>query len=295
MEQQMTVLDRLVALYPQAKKTTLREMVAGRRVRLNGELVKSLKQAVGDADKFEVVDASGVTTKMKLFAGGLELVHADPQVLVVDKPSGLLTATDPSEKRPTVLKILTSHFQDKNSKNQIHLIHRLDRDASGLLVLARTAEAYRSLKEQFFEHTITRRYDVIVHGIPKKKDGRLENLIVEDEKTGAMQVITDMKKGKLAILDYVTVQTNVAKDLAHLQCTLYTGRKHQIRVQLKTMGHAVLGDKIYGVPGADTEAPGRLALHASHLTFKHPGSGGGRKEVSFDSQMPGAFAHLMRD
>jgi RluA family pseudouridine synthase len=294
MNENTTVMDRLAALYPQAKKTTLREMVAGRRVRVNGELVKSLKQAVGKGDTFEVVDAAGVTTRAKTLAEGLQLVHSDADVVIVDKPSGLLTATDPKEQRPTVLKILTTYFQLRNAKNQVHLVHRLDRDASGLLVLARNADAYHALKLQFFEHTITRRYDVIVHGIPKKKEGRLENLLMEDEKSGVMRVVTDMKKGKLAILDYVTVQTNEAKKLAHLLCTLYTGRKHQIRLQLKTIGHAALGDRIYGVPGADTEAPGRLALHASHLTFKHPGTGGGKKQVSFDSQMPGAFAHLMR-
>jgi RluA family pseudouridine synthase len=294
MSETMTVLDRLVALYPQAKKTTLREMVAGRRVRVNGEVVKSLKQAVADGARFEVTDAAEAPTKAKILAEGLELVYSDADVVIVDKPSGLLTSTDAKEKRPTVVKILAAFFQIKNPKNQIHLVHRLDRDASGLLVLARNSDAYHRLKMQFFEHTITRRYDVIVHGIPAKKDGRLENLLLEDEKTGVVRAVTDMKTGKLAILDYVTVQTSPSHakaKLAHLQCTLYTGRKHQIRVQLKTLGHAVCGDRIYGIPGADTEAPGRLALHASHLTFRHPGT---RKDVSFDSQMPGAFAALVR-
>jgi 23S rRNA pseudouridine1911/1915/1917 synthase len=286
-----TVLDRLLALYPHAKKTTLREMVASKRVRLNGEPVKSLKQPITPQDKFEVTDAANAPTKPTILANGLQLVHMDSHILIVDKPTGLLTSTDSKEKRPTIVKILSEYFQNQNSKNQIHLIHRLDKDASGLLVLARTSDAYHALKEQFYEHTITRRYDVIVHGIPKKKSDKLENLLVEHPETGVMQVITDMKKGKLAILDYVTIQSDEKKKIAHLQCTLYTGRKHQIRVQLKTIGHPVLGDKIYGAPGADTEPPNRLALHASHLTFKHPGT---HREVSFDSQMPGAFAHLFR-
>jgi len=287
MNETTTVLDRLVKLYPQAKKTTLREMVSSKRVKLNGELVKSLKQEVGASDTFEVTDSAAAPSKPTVMANGLRLVHMDSTVLIVDKPTGLLTSTDSQEKRPTVVKILNNYFQQVNSKNQIHLIHRLDRDASGLLVLARTSEAYKALKEQFYEHTITRRYDVLVHGIPAKKQGRLENLLVEDEQTGVMRVVTDMKVGKLAILDYVTVQVNEAKKVGHLQCTLYTGRKHQIRVQMKTMGHAVLADRIYGV---EEEEPGRLALHASHLTFKHPGT---HREVSFDSQMPGGFAHVM--
>jgi 23S rRNA pseudouridine1911/1915/1917 synthase len=292
MQTPQTILTRLAALFPQAKKTTLRDMVASKRVRLNGTPVKSLKEPVTDADKFEVTDLSAAPTKPTTLANGLKLVFMDSSIIIIDKPAGLLTATDPSEKRPTVLKILTDYFQKPNAKNQVHLIHRLDKDASGLLVLARSTTALNALKEQFFEHTIIRRYDVLVHGVPTKKEGRLENLLLEDERTGIVRTTTDQKTGKLAILDYVTIQTDSAKKIAHLQCTLYTGRKHQIRIQLKHLGHPVLGDPIYGSPPKPEEPPGRLALHASHLTFKHPGT---HRKVSFDSQMPGSFAHLLHN
>ncbi len=310
MTNEQTVLSRLAALFPQAKKTTLRAMVEQKRVRLNGAVVKSLKEAVGEKDKFEVTDLSEAPSKAVALAEGLKVVYVDSQIAIVDKPSGLLTATGPTEERPTVLKILGAYLRKQNSKNQVHLVHRLDKDASGLLVFARTTEALRQLKHQFMEHTITRRYDALVHGIPKKA-GRLEDFLIEDERTGRVSVTQDEKKGQLAILDYVVIQSDAKKKLAHLQCTLYTGRKHQIRVQLASRGHAVLADPIYGkfarpparpfserdrrpverVEAAPAEAPGRLALHASHLTLKHPGSG---REMSFDSGMPGGFAGLFR-
>src|SRR4051794_7502535 len=124
MENPTTVLDRLVALYPQAKKTTLREMVSSKRVRLNGEPVKSLKQPITPADKFEVADAASAPSKSTILANGLQLVHMDSHILIVDKPTGLLPSTDAAEKRPTVVKILNAYFLKQNSKNQVHLIHR---------------------------------------------------------------------------------------------------------------------------------------------------------------------------
>jgi 23S rRNA pseudouridine1911/1915/1917 synthase len=164
----------------------------------------------------------------------------------------------------------------------VHLIHRLDRDASGLLVFARTWEAFAALKKQFFEHTITRAYDVVVHGVPKKAKGQLEHLLLEDP-TGVVNVTTDMKNGKLAILDYEVMEVSKEKDITRLRCMLFTGRKHQIRVQLRAAGHTVCGDAVYG---KGDEEPWRLALHAARLSLKHPRSG---KVVSFESPMPGGM------
>jgi RluA family pseudouridine synthase len=291
MSEPATIFTHLVARFPEAKKTTLRDMLAAGRVTINGVTAKSLKHPVTETDAVAVLDAaeaSASSARSTQLAEGLRLVHFDTDVILVEKPAGLLTATDAQEKRPTVWRILTAWFRKQNSKNQVHLIHRLDRDASGLLVFARTWEAYTSLKEQFFEHTITRRYDVIAHGVPKQKAGRLENLLLEDEHTGVVRVTKDLKAGKLAILDYELRAADRGKRLSHLQCTLFTGRKHQIRVQLKAAGHPVCGDPVYGK--AD-EPPGRLALHASHLAFAHPRS---KKRVTFDAPMPGSFAHLIR-
>jgi RluA family pseudouridine synthase len=284
--EELTVLERLAALYPQAKKTTLREMVETKRVLLRGAVVRSLKQKVAAEDALEVLDEG---TRAEVALGeGLKMVHFDAEVIVVEKPAGLLTSTDAEERRPTAWRILSDFFSRQNHRNKVQLIHRLDRDASGLLVFARTQAAYASLKQQFFEHTITRQYEVIVHGTPRPASGRLEHLLLEDGE-GVVHVTKDAKKGKLAILDYEVAEVSKAKRIARLRCTLFTGRKHQIRVQLKAAGHAVCGDPVYGK--AD-EPPHRLGLHAVKLAFKHPTSG---KAVSFGSIAPGSFAHLFRN
>jgi 23S rRNA pseudouridine1911/1915/1917 synthase len=282
-----TVMERLEGLFPEAKKTTLREMVERKRVRNNGTMVKSVKQTVAEDAMVEVADAGG-RTEAKVLGEGLKMVYFDGDLVVVDKPAGLLTATDAQEKRPTAWRILQEYFRKQNHRFQIHLIHRLDREASGLLVFARNWEAYGALKKQFFEHTITRAYEVVVHGVPREAKGRLEDLLVEDD-LGVVHVTKDMKKGKLAVLDYEVVEASKDKGMARLRCTLYTGRKHQIRVQLAARGHAVCGDGVYG---KGEEPPYRLALHAARLSLAHPRTG---KVVAFESPAPGVMGHMFRE
>jgi 23S rRNA pseudouridine1911/1915/1917 synthase len=287
-----TILDLLIARYPQAKKGTLRDMVEGNRIVLNGIAVKSLKQIVTNKDKLEFSDTA-VSSKVQMLDEHLRLVYQDADLLIVDKPAGLLTATDAKEKRPTVQKILSDYVQRANHKALAKLVHRLDRDASGLLVFARNEKTYDSLKEQFYKHTVTRQYDVLVHGVPAKPAAKLEHILQEDPKTGQVRITPHARLGKHAILDYQLVASGPGRKAAHLRVTLHTGRKHQIRVQLRAVNHSVLGDPIYGLPidRLDGGPIGRLALHASVLAFEHPRKHG---EVRFDSPIPRAFTKVMQ-
>jgi len=290
-------MSRLVTLFPGASKTTLRGMVEAKRVLINGVAVRSLKQEIGPKDKFEVLDFDQAPTRSMTLVHGLKIIHVDGELVVVEKPGGLLTSTDTREKRPTAWRILQEHYRRQSSKNETHLIHRLDKDASGLLVFARSWDAYRSLKQQFFEHTITRRYEVLVHGVPAKKKARLEHLLVEDPpeaRSGMVRVTKDVRAGKLAIMDYELIAASKDKKISHVQCTLFTGRKHQIRVQLQAIGHPVCGDPLYGeraLEGVQDDVIGRLALHASLLVLVHPKT---KREVRFESTVPGIFSHVLR-
>jgi RluA family pseudouridine synthase len=303
-----TIMMRLGRMYPEAKKTTLREMVEAKRVRINGTVVRSVKQNVAAGARVEVVEAAAAGREMTVLAEGLKLVYFDAEIVIVEKPAGLLTATDAIEKRPTAWRILQEYFRRVNHKNKVHLIHRLDREASGLLVFARTWEAYGELKRQFFEHSISRVYDVVVRRVPKERKGRLENYLVEDQE-GVVHVTMDVKKGKPAILDYEVAEVNEERGVARVRCSLYTGRKHQIRVQLAAIGCPVVGDEVYGgkkMRDARSQKPedprekamavkkekpsGRLMLHAGKLGFVHPGTG---KVVVFESPMPGGMRQLV--
>lgn len=286
-----TILDFLRSAYPQAKTTTLRRMVEESRVELDGQPVRSLKQPVPEGLTPRVRDGTAVLAPR--LDDAVRTIHADADVLVVVKPAGLLTATHAEEKRPTLLAGVNRVLGRDNQKLKIHLVHRLDRDASGLLVLARGIRALADLKRQFRTHSITREYELVVHGTPKSPVGRLEHRLLETE-SGMVRVCSTTPEiknaaGKPAILDYQLLQSNQAFSL--IRCRLHTGRKHQIRVQFAAIGHPVVGDVFYGTPAARRGGEGRLCLHAVHVRLKHPRTG---KTLDFQSPLPETITRWMQ-
>ncbi len=271
-----TIMEWLTARYPEARRNTLRRMVENHAVTLHGKVVRSLKQPLSPQDQPMVGEA--VRTEAP-FRGGLKIVHQDADILIVRKPAGLLTSTVDAEPRPTVIALLQERMNRKNQKMSVHLVHRLDRDASGLLVLARGVRPLAELKMQFRRHTIIREYELIVHGTPNPPQARLEHHLLEQP--GGRVVVCSDEQGKSAILHYQVLRTH--GDRSHVRCRLFTGRKHQIRVQFAAIGHPLVGDRVYGTSAARKEKEGRLALHATRLEFVHPRL---RKTVVFTSPLP---------
>lgn len=275
--------------------TTLRRMIQDARVTINDHPVRSLKQCVPEGVIPKVQDtAVNTAATSPHLSDAVRTLYADADVLVVVKPPGLLTATDADEKRPTLLAGVNRVLGRANQKLKAHLVHRLDRDASGLLVLARGVRALADLKRQFRTHSITREYVLVVHGMPKAPAGRLEHRLLETE-SGMMRVcpqnpgIQSAAAGKPAILDYQILQANRAFSL--IRCRLHTGRKHQIRVQFAAIGHPIVGDVFYGKPAARRGGEGRLCLHAVHIKLKHPRSG---KTLDFQSPLPESISRWMK-
>ncbi len=279
-----TVRDALAEAFPWSSVTALREMVRFGRALINGQPAKSFKQPLGPAD---VLTVGSPRRRAVVLSEGLNIVDEDKDIVVIEKPPGLLTSTDATEMRPTVLAILARYFENRPGKRSAMLVHRLDRDASGLLVFALHQQALARLKKQFFFHTVDRQYDAVVHGVVEPSTGELEDFVLEDPR-GRMRV-SRAGAGKPARLEYRVERTSGRLTL--VRCKLFTGRKHQIRVQWFSRNHPVLGDPVYGTPAAvkGDEPPFRLALHAAYLAFDHPVSG---KRLVYESPHPAAFDHL---
>lgn len=194
---------------------------------------------------------------------GVAIVYEDEDVLVVNKPPGLLTSTNSRERRPTLLARVREYLGHMQPRCPVGLIHRLDRDASGLLIFSKSNEAYRSLKGQFLEHTVKREYRAMVHGVPKPSAGRIETRLIE-RVDGTVHSTRQIGKGEPAMTEYEALKTQGKRTLVRV--ILHTGRKHQIRVHLAERGNPVIGDSIYGPP---VSAP-RLMLAATVLTVRHP-------------------------
>ena len=266
---------------PAGQTTNTQANDRARRVRINGRPAARLKQPLGPKDKIEVADQIHEEQPAKKESGAtLRIIYEDADVIVVDKPAGLLTSTVARERRPTLLAMVRAHVAQREARARVGLIHRLDRDASGLLIFSRNDKAYRSLKSQFFRHSVTREYSAVVHGTPTPSKGRIENRLAE-RADGVVHTTTRLNHGQIAITDFELLKSEAGMSL--LRVTLHTGRKHQIRVHLAGRGLPIVGDQVYGPP-AHTVV--RLMLAAMRLVIQHPRTG---KPSEFFLPLPREF------
>lgn len=211
---------------------------------------------------------------------GLTIIHEDRDILVVNKPAGLLTMGTDAEKERTAYFAATDYVRKgaAKSKTRIFIVHRLDRDTSGVLVFAKSEEAKRYLQEHWEE--ARKEYLAIVHGHLSEKSGTVDSYLIE---SSALKVYAtkDRNRGKAASTSYRVVKE--VEGLSLLAVTPHTGRKNQIRVHLADLGHPIIGDKKYG-PGKDGYK--KLALHAASLTFPHPHR---HEPCTFSAPPPGWF------
>ena len=212
---------------------------------------------------------------------GVGIHYEDETLLVIEKPSGLLTiATDKGERQTAYFK-MTGFLRDRGQNERIFIVHRLDRDTSGLLVLVKTSAAKRKLQEGW--DRVRKRYFAIVEGAPKPTEGTLESHL--DETQPKVFSTAPSRTARPAITHYKTVKSLGPYSL--MEISLETGRRNQIRVQFSEAGHPVAGDEKYG---AQSDPLRRLALHAGELRFPHPVTG---VEMTFKSPIPGGFTGLV--
>jgi len=211
---------------------------------------------------------------------GLTILYEDQDVIVIDKSSGLLAVKANYEKHKTAHRILTDYIRRGSaiSTRQVFVVHRLDRETSGVMVFAKSHRAMESLKRQW--GSVTKKYVAVVHGVPAEKSGTITSYLAENDEYEVSSV-GDPEKGKPARTRFRVVKES--KNFSLLEIDLLTGRKNQIRVHLAEYGHPIVNDDKYGRKG---KPGGRLALHSRSLSFSHPYSG---KRLSFEAKVPEYF------
>lgn len=261
-----TLLDLLEKRYPESTRTTLREMIAAKRVRIDGELARTLKQPVSPDANIEVTDRVSARTRIAPTLP-YKLVHEDVDLLVIDKPAGVLTSSGEHDKRTTMHDVLTAHYAAIDPRIDVGLVHRLDKDASGLLVFSKNQRTFEALVAQFADRSAGRVYRAITDGHPTPPAGTIESKLVEFA-DGSVHSTTHKFHGEPAITHYRTLSLNGKH--AMVEVKLETGRKHQIRAHLAERGCPITGDRRYN-PHANRA--GRLMLVAVELTLVHPRAG----------------------
>lgn len=294
-------IDRVLSTLVPCSRSEAAAAVAAGHVRLAGSPVTKPSVRVSAGDRLEVrIDPvrrdEPVTADETV---DFDVLHVDEQIIVVDKPAGLVVHPGPGHQGSTLVHGLLARFPDLDPRSgdvvgepeRPGLVHRLDRGTSGLLVVARTPDAHSSLVEQLSTHAVERTYTALVRGRPQHAHGVIDAPIGRSRRDPLrMTVAADGRPARTHYRLEHQFDTSVdptdgrerPTEVALLTCNLETGRTHQIRVHLASVGHAVVGDALYGGPDRRPHV-GRPFLHARELSFVHPGTG---DEVTFSSPLP---------
>jgi 23S rRNA pseudouridine1911/1915/1917 synthase len=289
-------LDRAVALLADVSRAVSAALIAGGAVRVDGAVVVTGKTRLAAGAQVTIDTAAIPVATSPRADPSIEfgVVYADADVVVVDKPAGLVVHPGAGNAEGTLVNGLLARFPDiaelgdGDVDERPGIVHRLDAGSSGLLVVARTEAARESLLAQFASHTAGRRYVALVWGHPVAAHGIVDAPIGRDPADPTrMAVVAD---GRPARTEYEVVERlGDGADTALLTCQLQTGRTHQIRVHLAAVGHPLVGDSTYGDRRA-TLGLDRPFLHAAELSFDHPATGA---RVTFTSELPADLTALL--
>ncbi len=294
------LLDKL----PDEGRNSVKSFLSHRQVSVDGEVVTRFNHLLAAGER--VVIARGRTTERRPEGEvsapgsssrvaergpgaresltGLRILFEDAHLIVIDKEAGLLSIATGKERQRTAYSILWDHVRRENPTGRVFVVHRLDRESSGVMVYAKSVEAKRGLQDAWREAVEQRSYAVVVEGVVTKQNGTVISWLKEDRALIMRSSPTD-NGGQRAVSHYRVVKRGAGHTL--LEVELETGRKNQIRAHMQSIGHSVVGDAKYGASGNPL---GRLALHAHLLSFRHPITG---KPMSFESPVPPGFSRLV--
>ena len=233
----------------------------------------------------DVVQLDRSKHKMSFHSKDLDIVYEDPYLLVVDKHPGLLSMSN-NTRQQTVQTVLNRYLEKGGGRNTSHLVHRLDRDTSGLMVYAKDIQTQQSLINGWQQLVTDRRYLALVEGELENPVGRIQSWLTEDKRFITHSSPVD-NGGKFAVTHYRVLTSSNGYSL--VECELETGRKNQIRVHMSDLGHPVVGDHKYGASG---DPMCRLGLHAYMLCFVHPVTG---KHMKFETPVPACFEKCLNE
>jgi 23S rRNA pseudouridine1911/1915/1917 synthase len=287
-------IDRIVALLTGCTRTAASELIGAGAVRIDGTVTTKGSVRVFQGSTIDVtIDASpSRETVVADPSVAVNVVHEDDDLVVVDKPAGLVVHPGAGNRTGTLVQGLLARFPEIASIGDAArpgIVHRIDKDTSGLLVVARSPRSYLQLSAQIAAHDVTRRYRALVWGHPESRRGMIDAPIGRSVRTPTRMAVS--ARGRDARTMYEVAETFAdPAAVALLVCTLDTGRTHQIRVHLQSIGHPVVGDRRYGGHREPFTDLRRFFLHAEHLELDHPNTGA---RVAFDAPLPEELARVV--
>ena len=281
-------IDRFLADSQDLTRSFLQKILKEGEVIENGKSVKAnYKLRKGDRIEFEIPEA--VEPDIVAEDIPLSILYEDADVLVVDKPKGMVVHPAAGHYSRTLVNAVMYHCKGElsgiNGVLRPGIVHRIDRDTTGSIIICKNDMAHNEIARQLKEHSINRRYRAIVTGVLKDEEGTIEGAIGRDKKDRKKMAIT--ADGKPAVTHYRVLQR--FKHYTYVECVLETGRTHQIRVHMASIGHPLLGDEVYGRRSDKYKCEGQC-LHAMTLGFHHPRTG---EYIEVNAPLPPYFEHLL--
>jgi 23S rRNA pseudouridine1911/1915/1917 synthase len=272
------LLDFLLIAFKEKSRNKIKSYLAHRQISVNGKSVTAFDFLLKQADN---VRFSSVGEEKQNPNHRCSIVYEDEHILIVNKKHGTLSMSTGKEGEITCYSIMTEYVKRYGRNNRIFIVHRLDRETSGLLMFAKSEKIQQILQNNWNENIIARTYIAIVEGKMENDNGQITSYLTENKKSLKMNSSPIDNGGKKAVTNYKVLKNGEKYSL--LELNLETGRKNQIRVQLASIGHSIAGDKKYG---AKTNPLQRICLHAASLVFFHPAT---YQKMSFDSGIPREF------
>lgn len=279
----------LTSIFDNFSRTQIQLLIQNGHVKVNGKVIKaSYKIEMNDEIMVHIPEPENTDILPENIP--LNIVYEDQDVIVVNKPTGMIVHPSAGIYTGTLVNALLYHCHDLSGINGVTrpgIVHRIDKETSGLLMVAKNDMAHQSLSEQLQEHSVVRRYYALVHGLIPHEFGRIEAPIGRDPNDRQKMTCTD-KNAKEAITNFKVIER--FKDMTLVECRLETGRTHQIRVHMQYIGYPVYGDPQYGLKRDDI-SHGQY-LHAKILGFIHPRT---NEELYFDSELPDFFTEKLEE
>ena len=288
-------------------RTRIKNLILKQKLKINNEIINNPSKKVNATDEISFTIPEPQKASLKPYKYKLEIEYEDEDLLIINKPAGIIMHPGAGNFDKTIVNALMSY--DKNSLSNIGdelrpgIVHRIDKNTSGLVVIAKNNKTHENLSKQFSEHTILREYQLLIWGKLKPSKGKIETFITRSSKNRQLMEVSH-SKGKKAITNYKTIEifeNEKIPTLSLVECKLETGRTHQIRVHMNYKGNSIVGDDKYKkqykkLANIDLEIHNSISniarqfLHAKTLGFVHPKNG---KEMNFSSNLPHELNNIL--
>lgn len=272
-------------------RSYIQHLISNEKVYVNDKPCKAnYKCKIGDFIKVDIEEPKELEILPENIP--IDIVYEDEDIIIINKSKDMVVHPAPGHEGGTLVNALLYHCKNRlstiNGTIRPGIVHRIDRNTTGLLVICKNDKSHKDLAKQLKEHTITRKYHAICYGVIKE-NGTVDAPIGRHE-TDRKKMAINYKHGRNAVTHYKVLQT-LGNQYSYIECTLETGRTHQIRVHMASIGHPLLGDDVYGPKNPKIKDLEGQTLHAKVLGFQHPTT---KKYIEFDSELPAYFKALLK-